>query len=46
MYNVRCAKIHYKEGDIAKVHAPCSAMDIDGETKAMTQKQRCRGVIK
>ncbi|MFT5277081.1 MAG: 2-oxoisovalerate dehydrogenase E2 component (dihydrolipoyl transacylase) [Glaciecola sp.] len=30
MYNGRVTKLHYKEGDIAKVHAPLFAMDIDG----------------
>ncbi len=29
-------KLHYKTGDIAKVHAPLFAMDIDGETTSVT----------
>jgi 2-oxoisovalerate dehydrogenase E2 component (dihydrolipoyl transacylase) len=32
MYNGVVRKLHYKEGDIAKVHAPLFAMDIDDET--------------
>lgn len=32
MYNGVVRKLHYKEGDIAKVHAPLFAMDIEGET--------------
>lgn len=31
MYNGVVRKLHYKEGDIAKVHAPLFAMDIEGE---------------
>ncbi len=31
MYNGVVRKLHYKEGDIAKVHAPLFAMDIDDE---------------
>jgi 2-oxoisovalerate dehydrogenase E2 component (dihydrolipoyl transacylase) len=31
MHNGVVRKLHYKEGDIAKVHAPLFAMDIEGE---------------
>jgi len=37
MYNGVVRKLHYKEGDIAKVHAPLFAMDIDGETSNDTE---------
>jgi 2-oxoisovalerate dehydrogenase E2 component (dihydrolipoyl transacylase) len=50
MHNGVVRKLHYKEGDIAKVHAPLFAMDIEGEvseeavsdvvaTKAETETQ-------
>lgn len=32
MHNGVVRKLHYKEGDIAKVHAPLFAMDIEGES--------------
>ncbi|PKI00176.1 dihydrolipoyllysine-residue acetyltransferase [Glaciecola sp. 33A] len=39
MHNGVVRKLHYKEGDIAKVHAPLFAMDIDDEVSNETSSE-------
>lgn len=37
MYNGRITRLHYAEGDTAKVHEPLFAIELDGEEAAVTE---------
>ncbi|MFQ3250639.1 MAG: 2-oxoisovalerate dehydrogenase E2 component (dihydrolipoyl transacylase) [Glaciecola sp.] len=39
MHNGVVRKLHYKEGDIAKVHAPLFAMDVEGEANTESRSE-------